>query len=130
MGLAGLINAAIIAVFFTILFAFRFKNRIPWNTILMFFVILFLGMWAASLWIRPFGPEMMGIAWVPIFFAGLIIALILAASIPPQEPREYHRKPGSDMPSENSPGIIGIRAFFWVLVIILIVAILSGMYFW
>jgi hypothetical protein len=71
----------------------------------------------------------MGIAWVPLFFVGVVIALVLAASIPPSEPQEYHNKAEDKFPPTQRPEVIGVSAFFWILVIILIVAIISGLVF-
>ena len=47
--------------------------------VLLNHLVLLLIVWAASIWTRPIGPVYWGVAWIPLFFIGLIFALLLAA---------------------------------------------------
>ena len=85
------------------------------------FLILFLATWVGQLWIAPFGPMAMGIAWLPLIFMGLVfVLLILALS---------KVKPGSSKRSneeEDAPLIVA-GFFFWLLIFILVLALVFGL---
>jgi hypothetical protein len=127
MTLVELIIIFIIAVFVTAAFKFGFKNKGPRGTFWVFFVIIFLAGWVARLWIAPLGPEIMGVAWIPILIVGLIFALILAVTItPPKYPAKevIDKQVGSTTDEDKSAVTFG--AIFWLLLIILAVSVIIG----
>lgn len=75
----GILAAIVIAVLISAIFYYGFSARGPWGSFWTFFLVLLLIVWAASLWTRPVGPVYWGVAWIPLFFIGLIFALLLAA---------------------------------------------------
>jgi hypothetical protein len=125
--LAIVIISLLIAAFFTLFFAFGFRNQSPYSGIWTYFIVLFLGIWVAAIWIRPIGPVFNGIPWVPLFFVGLIIALILAASIPPQHTRRKEERFLNPKPEDATLRLFG--AFFWLLLITLVSLIILGYVF-
>jgi small-conductance mechanosensitive channel len=88
------------------------------------FVTIFLASWAGYLWINPFGPMVLGVSVAPIFVVGLIFAFILAAVSVPQ-PRFKRKTPETE---EADSATVAIGIFFWIVLIILIVAIAAGYY--
>lgn len=135
-----IISALILALLFTMVFSLGFRNRGPWGSFWTFFLILFLSIWAASFWVSPAGPVYWGIAWVPLFFVGLLLALLLAAAIPPSRPVRRakrmnavkpHPNPDPDMDdaritTDEEPALIALSAFFWIMLVVLAVAVIIG----
>jgi len=72
-----LILALILGAVLTAVFAFGFRRRGSGASVLLFFLLVFLGTWAASLWIGPVGPTLLGLYWLPPLMVGLVIALLL-----------------------------------------------------
>ena len=117
MWFAEFVLAAIIALAFVAIFSYGFRRPGPWGGFLWFFLLVFLGAWAVGVWAQPVGPTAWGVAWVPIFFGALLIALLVAA-IPPAAPRTTTEG------VEEAPGdVAAVGAFFWLLLILLIVAV-------
>ncbi|MBD3182452.1 hypothetical protein GF312_09185 [Candidatus Poribacteria bacterium] len=77
-----ILTAIIVGVLVTVIFAVIFHRKGPWQNVGIFFLIIFLGVWAASLWIVPVGPNIMGIYWVPVLLTGLILGLLMIAATP------------------------------------------------
>jgi hypothetical protein len=115
----GIITAFVIALFISLLFSLGFKHKGPWGAIWIFFIIIFLMVWAGQLWIIPVGPVISNSGWLFLFFLGLIFALALAA---PDAPKKSSNQQSSDIP----PFTATIGIFFWVLVISLLLAVISG----
>jgi hypothetical protein len=122
-----LLVALVFALLLTILFAAGFRQKGPWASLVLFFLIIFLATWAGGIWVYPVGHPIRGINWMAFLFVGLVIALLLAAAVPsnkktssvelvdPQE-EKTHKK--------VAWGALGI--FFWILIVALIVAIVAG----
>ncbi len=120
----GFLFALIIALLFTSIFFFGFRNRGPWGTFWSFFLIIFLVVWGAAVWFTDLGPVWMDIAWAPLLFIGLIMAAVLAAATPPERPeRTIVEEP------TTPPGASGgaITVFFWLTVIVLGGLIIFGL---
>ncbi|MGK7312204.1 MAG: hypothetical protein ACN0LA_08165 [Candidatus Longimicrobiales bacterium M2_2A_002] len=113
MFVAELLFALVIALIIVAIFSYGFRRPGPWGGFLWFFLLVFLGGWAIAAWAEPVGPVAWGVAWMPIFFAALLIALIVAA-IPPIEPRPAE-------PVEQPAPATGVGVFFWFLLLFLIV---------
>jgi len=122
-----ILGAIIVAVIVSSIFYFAVDARGPWGSFWTFFVIILLVVWAASLWIVPFGYIYWEIAWIPLFFIGLVIAFLLAAlsSTPPKYRRTTK---GSDVSSDREPErtYAAIGLMFWVFVGLMLIAIIAG----
>lgn len=128
MGFAEVIFSLIIAIIITVVFALGFKNKGPWGTIWAFFLIIFLAVWAASLWLTPRGPFVIGVAWIPIAFFGILIALIVSAAVPPsnRETIQHNRKMNPEI--KESGKFSTFNAYFWLLMVLLVIAVVFGYY--
>ena len=113
-----LFSAAAVTLLFTLIFAVAFHRSGPWENIAAFFVLLLLATWAAGLWARPVGPEVMGFYWVPYFMAGLVFGTLLAAAI--------KQRTGAAQTESQKKREKALDAFLWVLLIILALMVLGG----
>jgi hypothetical protein len=123
-----IIGAIIVAVIISSIFYFAADARGPWGSFWTFFVIVLLAVWAASLWIVPFGYIYWEIAWIPLFFIGLVIAFLLAA-LSSTPPRFRRTSKGSDVVNaseepERTYAAIGLM--FWLFIGLMLVAIIAG----
>lgn len=76
------IFALLVSVALVTLFVGSLRRDGAWTNLWVFFLIVFLGTWSVGLWAQPVGPVLLGIAWLPALFGGVVLTLILAASIP------------------------------------------------
>ncbi|MDX5480900.1 MAG: hypothetical protein LPK07_04395 [Hymenobacteraceae bacterium] len=134
--MVGLLAVIIIAFVIGALFYFIFGSRGPWGSFWTFFIVVFLGILLAYVWVRPTGPIYWGVAFFPLLFVGLLFALLLAAASPPSErfkrgPRATRPDdptlPPKDTPPENGKSILGV--FFWTVLILFIALIMAGIYY-
>jgi hypothetical protein len=120
----GILFSVVIAVGITVIYWFVLKNKGPWARFMPFFFVIFLGIWAASFWLHPFGPAIEGVAWVPMLFIGILVSLLLSAALPSKKRKkatENHTKA-----PDQSKG--ALYAFLWLLVVILIIPILIAVF--
>ncbi|HTB06318.1 MAG TPA: hypothetical protein VK806_05135 [Bacteroidia bacterium] len=118
MYISGIVAAFLIALLISLIFSVGFKHNGPWGTIWLFFVVIFLLLWAGQLWLIPFGPNISGTSWLSLLLLGLIFAFALVApSI---------SKPNKQKDDVVAPVITTIGTFFWCLIILLLLAIASG----
>jgi hypothetical protein len=82
-----LLVALLVGLILTALFSIVIGRTGPWNSLILFFIIIFLGTWAGGLWLRPVGPSLYGYYWITYLIVGILIAVIIAASSP-----EYSRR--------------------------------------
>ena len=134
----GILAAILVAILISAIFYYALKARGPWGSFWSFFLVLLLIIWAAELWVRPIGPVYWGIAWIPLFFIGLIFALLLAAiptydeDYPDEGVIEQERMANSTNINRRkeaeraAAGAAAIGWIFWVFIIILTVAIIIG----
>lgn len=118
--------AMTIALMITIVFAVAFKTRGPWGSVWAFFLIIFLAVWAASLWVNPAGPEVFGYSLIPIALVGVIFALIIASSVSTGSQAEI-KSPSSD-PSLRKSNFSGFSVYFWLTLLMLSIIIIFGYY--
>lgn len=130
MYFVDVIAAILIALFFTLLLALALRMRGPWGSLWTIFLVILLGVWAASLWIEPAGPVYWNIAWIPLLTIGLILALVLIAATPTANEQRRLSTEETDENSEASQNekktIAAVSAFFWILLIILAITIIIG----
>lgn len=138
MSFAGILFALFYAVILTAIFSLVFKNTGPWGGFWIFFFLLFFVSLGAGEWAAPAGPVVWGYYWVPVLIAAVIFALLLAAVTPtPVGPRRFNNgamrkkmvtdKINEEIDTAATVAVLGI--FFWILLIILVVAAIAGVFF-
>jgi hypothetical protein len=121
MFLANLLFALLLGLLLTWLFTAMLGVRGPGGSFWLFFLILALAVWAGSLWIKPFGPPIFGVYWLPALFVGVLFALLIAVAIPPAPRR-------SAVPTQNEVAAAEtLSIFFWFVVALLGLAILLAL---
>jgi hypothetical protein len=125
MHLYGIFASIIIALLLTLIFSTSFRHRGPWGGLLFFFLVIFLTSWASQLWINPFGPVVLGIYWVPLVFVAVLVALLLLAVGSTAIDKAPVTPPAEEITRSES-SLLAIGLFFWILVVILIIAIAIG----
>jgi hypothetical protein len=123
MFLVHLVFALFVAILLSAVFAVAFRRRGPWESLFLLFLVLFLLSWAGGAWLAPIGPTLWGEYWLPFVLVGIIMALFLAALVPP--PRESTVElveEGKDA-AERKVVLTGLGIFFWMLVTALVIAI-------
>jgi hypothetical protein len=72
----------------------------------------------------------LGIAWVPIIIAGILLAVLLAAAIPDTNRDQSLRDTQSSKVSQADEQDVrntSVGRFFWILILLMITAIIIGM---
>jgi len=116
-----------------------------WPGFLFLFLILVSFIWAGGMWVIPIGPPLWGTYWLSFLIVGFIVALLIAAMMPPARPGSGGRQPwartrtagrsgvdaadGLDPFEEKEPVARTVGLFFWVLITALAIVIVSG-YAW
>ena len=121
--------AAVFAVLLTLIFTTLFRRKGPWSRGMVFFLLVFLAAWAGGIWLLPFGPTLFGVSWLPFLLAGLFVALILAAALPPQMPEQPSEKTIELEKRSDAVEQKRFDAFFFVLVGALLIAVILGYIF-
>jgi hypothetical protein len=120
-----------IAFVMTAVFAVWLRRSGPWASYLIYFAIIFLGSWAAGVWLAPIGPTLMGFYYTPALIFGLVFALLLAATAAPRS-RRGARERGEQLPRDRYR-YIEDRArygfFFFALMFVFAVAIIAGYFY-
>jgi len=119
-----LLVSALISLILTGIFVLVFRRRGPWNSFLIFFVVVFLGAWAGGIWYPARGPAIGGVTWLPFFIVGLVLSLLLVAVIPPPEETTVELlKEGEKDTEARKKLVLGI--YFWLMVLALAVMIVA-----
>ncbi|MFP4477036.1 MAG: hypothetical protein ACLFOY_15860 [Desulfatibacillaceae bacterium] len=128
MLIVDLVLALLFALIVSLLFLAVLKTRNPWASFPLFLLILFLATWAGGAWMSPFGPVVWGSPILPFLFIALIVGLLLAAAA--AAPSEdiarsagEHPDPAAGKQAEREV-VRAIGVFFWILVVILLVALI------
>lgn len=124
MVFVDILFAILFGALLTVVFSLGVGRRGPWANAWAFFLIVFLAAWAGGTWVRPFGPSIGGVYWLPFLGAGLLIALLMAAVTPPPKP------PGTEARREEikTTLIVEVELFFWIAVLVLL-TIIAARYF-
>ncbi len=132
MTVLQVILTILVAILVGILFYYIFKTSGPWGTFWSFLLILILGGLAAAAWVEPVGPVYYDVAWIPTLFVILMFALFLAAATPSYRrdarAREAARAEAETEPVTTEPEGAIVGAFFWVLLIFLLIAAIWGVF--
>lgn len=117
--------AVLISLLLTGVFIFGFRKRGPWNSFLIFFVVVALGAWAGGIWFPEVGPPIWGVHWLPFFIVGLIVSLLLVVSMPstPRDTTVQLVKSGEREPETKKRLVLGV--YFWLMVFVLVVLIIT-----
>jgi hypothetical protein len=121
----GILYLIVLAFAITLFFRFILQTSGPWGSFWAFFIIILLAIFAADIWISPVGPFYEDIYWVPPIAAGLVIALLLAATTPSPKAR-------SEMEAEKSmakqeAAAMAMGTFFWFLIVFMVAVIVAGL---
>lgn len=132
--LVDFIVAFVFALVLTWIFGAAVGTTGPWSGFWVFFVMVLLFTWAIGLWVRPLGPALWGVYWLPYVIFGLFVALLIAAAAPGDvRTRAPGRPPapGSTMPEDAAAAgtVIAVSVFVWIALAVLALAILVG-YVW
>jgi hypothetical protein len=109
------------------LFYYVFKYTGPWGSFWTFVIILVLAGIAASAWL-PAGPVFYNLPWLPILFVVLMVALLIAAAGPARRRTTETNPTPAVQPQkiENKPAVVAISSLFWIFLILLIIAAITG----
>ena len=134
--IGGLIAAIVLALLITTIAALGFGKSGPWGSRWTFFLILVLALWTVSIYVRTIGPVYWNVAWVPLVFFALVMALLLIVIIPMPDANHWRDESIYDSQQRQvtyvkAPARDGTRppamGLFWGIVIALIIAIIVGM---
>jgi hypothetical protein len=111
----------LISLIIAFLLSITYGTRRPLKSALAFFVVVFLLIWSAGVWILPFGPTWGGVFWMPFLVVGLVIAVLIATLLPDRPPKDEREEKSDAVQEATELSSVGI--FFWILVLILITGI-------
>jgi hypothetical protein len=97
----------------------------PWAGFFYFFVLLFLAIWAAGVWVTPGEATGWTVSWIVFIVAGLVFALLLAVVVPPIRPKSVRPEESQREEAAEESAEIAIDFLFWVLVFVLLATIVS-----
>jgi hypothetical protein len=123
-----LIFAFGIALILSVIFAGLFGRRGPWASVFILFVIIFLAAWVGGIWIRPVGPTLAGVYWLPFLLLGLLFALLLAAAAASSRPPRRSSTPAREA-AEAAERVRVFDVFLVVLIVGLAAAVIFGYIF-
>jgi flagellar biosynthesis protein FliQ len=124
MFLRDLIFALFFALLFVVLFGRGFRLRGPWKRFSLLFAVVFLATWAGGVWLTPVGPVLWGGYWLPFLIVGLVVSLLLAATVAAESDESTVELVDVEQKEEDKKAIVtALGVFFWVLVVALVVGI-------
>ncbi len=86
-----LVLSLLVALCLSALLGLLFPRPTPRSGRFWFFLLIFLAAWAGGLWMRPLGPELLGVHWLPFVLVGVLaalVAILTQAERPPQSREE------------------------------------------
>ncbi len=131
MYLFGVIYFIVLALLITALFSYGFSVRGPWGNFWAFFIIVFLAVWAADLWVTPFGPYWYEVNWFPPLIVGVLIAILLAAATPSRRRGQKIEEPKPEEIAkreyEKEAVAVTLGSLFWLILTLFVVTIIIGL---
>jgi uncharacterized membrane protein YfcA len=124
---ASLFLALIVAVVVGVLFIRVFRQKGPWEKHWIFFLIVFLAAWVASLWVTPYGPTVWGVPLFPVVLVALAFALLLAAATPRRPPHTAAEAIHQERLTRQATRA-AVGAFFWVFLVLNLIIIVRGLF--
>ncbi len=123
-----IIFSIVLSLIITFVFAVGFKNKGPWGAIWAFFLLIFLAVWAGSIWVNPAGVEVWGYPIIPVAIIGVVCALIISATAPPdsRETIRHHEELGTN--PKKGLSMNSFSVYFWLVMVTLVLIIVFGYY--
>lgn len=124
--------AFLIALVITWFFSVAVGTTGPWSGFWVFFLLILLFSWTMGLWVRPMGPALWGVYWLPYVVFGVVLALVIAAATPLDDrPRRGSRVPRSETPEEAAVAgtVVAVSMFLWIALVVMAVAIVAAYLF-
>ncbi|MBD3392985.1 MAG: hypothetical protein GF418_12850 [Chitinivibrionales bacterium] len=120
-----IVFAVLVGILITAILSLGFRGTRTMAGMLALFFVVFLMAWAGGVWLVPVGPMLGGVRVFPFLMVAVIAALLIAASTPPwYRPRTRGEALRQAEAEENAERLF--NAFFWVLILCLIGAIVAG----
>jgi hypothetical protein len=129
-----MIALAIAVVLSSILFGVGWEQpyrKNAWGGIVVWFVILLLAVWVGGTWMTPFGPRLWDVAWFPFLIIGIFVFLLLLIAVPrtrysrPPRTRREAAEQVAMAREEETVVASAFGCFFWLLIGLLLIALLS-----
>jgi hypothetical protein len=118
-----------------ILSLFLNKESGPRSGFFFLFLIIFLITYAGGLWIRPLGPSLLGVFWLPVLFISILAGLFAYRSAPSHR-KQHSREETLQMLEENEKRkqleqvtYVTLDILFWLIISLLLLSILYRL-FW
>jgi hypothetical protein len=112
--------AFVFALFISVVFTSAFRKIKLWINFRMFFLMIFLFTWAGGIWLVSFGPTFRGIALLPFLFASVLAATLMSVAL---SAFFLTRRRQKEAEIEFSTFEKRLDAFYWTMVVYLIIAI-------
>lgn len=127
----GLLFAFVVALLIAGLFAGTGHRYGAWPSVLWFFVLLWIAVWALAAWWKPVGwYPVWGVSWVPFVAVGIILAALFAAATETgaRRWRGSATEAPPDAPQRDAVAVAGIAlgVFFWIALAVGVVAIVAA----
>ena len=114
-----------VAFVLAFLLGYEFGSAGSWGSFLWFAVVVFIVITAAGFLFPGLGPQVAGVAWVPLVFGAILVALLLAgvSSRSPEEGLE----PFDRVDDENrTVAALAVGVSFWMLLLGALVVVAVG----
>jgi uncharacterized membrane protein len=125
MFLVDLLLAFLIAAVLTGIMGFGLRRSPGWGGILVFFVLILLIAWLASLWVTPIEPTVHGTNWVPMIIAGIVAVLFISALNPLWLEKRDQFWPARREEKE-AQAVVGFSVLLWWLLMLLVIIIVTA----
>ena len=121
-----LLAVGLAALFFTSFSRYVFHSRGPWGSYWSSFLVMFLGIWAAQVWIEPMGPVWAGVAWLPLLLAGVYFSVLLIPVGPNQQDQPEQPNKASRRQQKEDWTFRVLNASFWLFLLVLAFVVVLG----
>ncbi len=130
--LVDFLVALLVALIAGGLFVWGTRRSGPRKGIFWMFLLILLATWAGGIWLRPFGPVVLGVHWFTFVTAGILVVLILGvfhAYTERSRPRGRHETLDMLERIEEDKRLkraayLSLGVLFWFLLAVLVTAIL------
>ena len=116
-----LIFSLIVALIVSVVLNILLNKEGPRSGFFFFFLMLFLITYAGGLWVKPFGPTLFGVFWLPILVIGILSGLFYYQFVP--RPPPQNREETLQMLEENEQRkkleqvtFVTLDILFWMLI--------------
>lgn len=113
----------IIALIMSFAFSPYKKNNPLAPLIVLFFMLLLAGL-AAQYWVIPFGPQHLGISWLPVIIMMFIFGLLFSSSPSKRRMQKRDELP----PEQQQEASNAISIFVWIILFVLLTVVVAGIH--